>query len=285
MDKKDVMYIAAALVLVLVIALVIKPLVTGHPVETGIPVPTTQEVTIIQTMSPGAYIQSHMTTAPPTPTPSPTSPPPWNPAESQVVGFVDPSAYGLSTNQSSLNATRVVAAGLDTNMTTFATIESSTGRSGTTKILYIPFPYWELVYTVEPASDVKPVTIKLTPTKGEGLSYSGVSGSYSTAKPQFTIQVMDGNDPNRIVRTITPPGGIDLNLWKGIKPSTTHENSQFKTNQMVTAVETKIVDPRPWTEKFFEGQRNYYFIITAQSLDSYSIEIQIPTRYLIYPAN
>jgi hypothetical protein len=66
---------------------------------------------------------------------------------------------------------------------------------------------------------------------------------------------MDANDPNRIVRTITPPGGLDLTLWKES-------------------------DPRPWKEKFYEGQKNYFFIITTQSLSSYSIEIRVPADYL-----
>ncbi len=92
---------------------------------------------------------------------------------------------------------------------------------------------------------------------------------------------MDGDDPNRIVRVITPPGGINLNLWTGVTP-TPHVNSQFKTNQMqsIATGETQAVDPRPWTEKFFEGQRHYYFVITAQSLESYSIKIQVPARYI-----
>ena len=41
MEKKDLMYLVAALVLVLIIALVIKPLATGQPVKTGISGPTT----------------------------------------------------------------------------------------------------------------------------------------------------------------------------------------------------------------------------------------------------
>jgi len=199
-----------------------------------------------------------------------------------TVGFVDPSSYGVSLNQSLPSGTRIENTGLDTNMTTFATISSSPAASGTTKIMYIPFPYWELVYTVEPSSMVKPVSTAVTPSQGVGISYSGVSGSYSTANPQFTIQVMDGDDPNRIVRTITPPGGINLNLWMGVKPTSTHESSEFKTSKIkpVATSVTQVVDPRPWTEKFFEGQRHYYFIITSQSLDSYTIKIQIPTRYI-----
>ncbi len=53
---------------------------------------------------------------------------------------------------------------------------------------------------------------------------------------------MDADDPNRIVQTITPPGGLDSSLWTES-------------------------DPRPWKEKFFEGQKNYFFIITTQSLE------------------
>jgi hypothetical protein len=288
MDKKDIMYMVAALVIVLIIALVIKPIATGQPVNTGIPVPTTtQPVTDTPAQSPGAYIQSHMTTATsvPTTTRTPTPTPTWNPKAVESVDFVNPSNYGLTSNESLLTGTRINATSLDTNMTTFATIASSTGRSGTTEIMYIPFPYWELVYTVSPTGELKTATesvVAVTPTAGsEGISYShsGVSGSYSTTSPQFTIQVMDGDDPNRIVRTITPPGGINLNLWTGVieevNPAVTTRPHQKTSDSSI-----KAVDPRPWTEKFFEGQRHYYFIITAQSLDSYSIKIQIPKRYI-----
>jgi len=280
------MYIAAALGLVLVIALVIKPIATGHPVNTGIPVPTTTlPVTPVQTRitsGPGQVLvttQTALPTTPPTPVPAPVTT--WNPNAAQTVGFVDPSTYGVSLNQSLPGGTRINSTVPDTSMTTFATIASGTGSSGTTKVFYMPFPYWELVYTVNPSGELVPGTQSVTPTQGTGISYSGVSGSYSTASPRFTIQVMDGDDPNRIVRIISPPGGINLDLWTGVIP-TPHENSQFRSNQIktITTAETQVVDPRPWTEKFFEGQRHYYFIITAQSLDSYSIKIQVPTRYI-----
>ena len=288
MDKKDLMYIGAALVIVLVIALVIKPIATGQPLNTGIAAPTTlPTATPVPNSSGTGTSQAVVTpigtppTAPPTLPPTPVST--WNPNASNVtVGFVDPSSYGVALNQSLPAGTRIDNIPLDTNMTTFATIKSDTGSSGTTSVMYIPFPYWELVYTVEPAAALKPVTVTATATQGTGLSYSGLSGSYSSANPQFTIQVMDGDDPNRIVRTISPPGGINLDLWMGVIPTMTHENSQFKTSQIkpVATSTTTAVDPRPWTEKFFEGQRHYFFIITAQSLDSYTIKIQIPTRYI-----
>jgi hypothetical protein len=284
MDKQDIIYLIAALVLVLIIAFFIKPVVTGHPVNTGIgPSTTTLTVIIVapQNESDTTPVVKTIITHPTLPTPTPPPVVTWNPNVTQTVAFVNPSEYGISPNQSQNAGVRIDNSILDTNMTTFATISSSTGGSGTTSIMYMPFPYWELVYTVNPSGELVPVSQQITPTGGVGISYSGVSGSYSTANPQFTIQVMDGDDPNRIVRTISPPGGINLNLWLGVVP-TAGENSNFKTNQVkrVATEATQVVDPRPWTEKFYEGQRHYYFIITAQSLESYSIKIQVPTRYI-----
>ena len=286
MEKKDMMYLAAALVLVLVIALVIKPLATGQAIKTGIPVPTTTiPISTIFERDSSKPPQTSLLATTPLPTLAPTPIPTWDSNSSKEVPFVDPSNYGFSFNASIPRGTRFNETIPDTNTTTIATIASAKGPNvtqlgGTTQIMYIPFPYWELEYMVAPSDPLKPVTIKITPTMGQGLAYSGVSGSYSTNNPQFTIMVMDGDDPNRIVRTISPPGGINLNLWNGVEP-TTKENSNYRANQKKTVVPTPtIVDPRPWTEKFYEGQRNYFFIITAQSLDSYTIEIKVPSRYI-----
>ena len=94
---------------------------------------------------------------------------------------------------------------------------------------------------------------------------------------------MDAGDPNRIVRSISPPGGLDPDLWAGI--------IKASTNPMVTPTKSKYAevsptpttiytDPRPWTEKFYEGQRSYYFIITSKYIDSYELDIRVPTRYI-----
>jgi hypothetical protein len=90
---------------------------------------------------------------------------------------------------------------------------------------------------------------------------------------------MDAEDPNRVVRTISPPGGIDLNLWMGVK-GTINPSSTSKKGRETTSSDTIYADPRPWTEKFFEGQRSYYFIINSQLIKSYSIDIRVPTRYI-----
>ena len=279
MDKKDVMYLVAALALVLVIALVIKPVVTGQPLDMGIPLATTTlEITTMHTESTMIPVVTTSSTSVPTTTPSPS--PTWNPGAVQTVVFVDPSKYGLTTNESELRGTRINATPRNTSMTTFASFGSSQGASGTTNIMYVPFPYWELEYTVEPATALTQSKFEITPTQGSGIAHSGIEGSYSTVKPEFRIQVMDGDDPNRIVRTIAPPGGIDLDLWLGNKP----EGGEYptRTSRYASQVTPDVtpVDPRPWTEKFYEGQRHYYFVVTAKGLNSYSLKINVPTRYI-----
>ena len=272
MDKKDVMYGVAAVAIILVMALVVKPVLTGQPVKIGLPtpVPTTTAPTPVPVITP--IWTPDLSTKTPAPTPLPT----WN-MSVQTVGFVDPSVYGISLTGELPNGTRFDNRPLNTSMMSFAKISGK--YSGTTQVVNIPFPYWELVYTVEPVPETKPGSVTITPTKGEGAGYSGIQGSYSGALPEFTIQVMDAQDPNRIVRTISPPGGIDINLWKGIK-NPINPTVTPKQNRITTDPDTPYVDPRPWTEKFYEGQRGYYFIISAKLLSSYSIDIRVPARYV-----
>jgi hypothetical protein len=249
MDKTDVMYGIAAIIIILVMALVVKPMVTGQPVNTGIPVPVTTTSAPVPTAAATPVPTTVVTTTPPTPVPT------WD-NKVQSIGFVGSKPDDASLTPAPLDATRFDTRLLNTSMTSFAKINGKT--SGTTQVIRIPFPYWEIVYTVDPMAESQTSSYQVTPTMGSGVAYSGLSGSYSGVKPEFIIQVMDADDPNRIVRIVTPPGGIDAALWK-------------------TAGST---DPRPWTEKFYEGQRSYYFIITAQMLRSYSIDIRVPVRYV-----
>jgi hypothetical protein len=92
--------------------------------------------------------------------------------------------------------------------------------------------------------------------KGSGSSQTFIQGSFSVTFPSMNVQVMDAGDPNRIVRTIEPPGGLDATLW------------------------STSGDPRPWVEKFFEGRKSYYFVVNAHSLSSYSFQIRVPTTYI-----
>ena len=282
MEKKDVMYVVIAFCILLVIALVIKPMMTGKPVNTGIasPVKTQQVPSVpINNQTTTISLTPLVTTIPPTPVPT------WDTSVKKVQ-FVDPATYGISLNESLPNGTRIDNVIKNTSMTTYAAISGK--FSGTTQVIPIPFPYWELSYTVDPTvyptGGTKPaVGPALTPIGGEGGSHSGITGSYTSVIPVFTIQVIDADDPNRIVRSITPPGGLDKNLWTGVKKTS--------SNPMVTPTKSKygaiaptpvvtIVDPRPWKEKFYEGQRNYFFVITAKFIDSYKLDIKVPSEYI-----
>jgi hypothetical protein len=258
MDKKDIMYVVAALGIILVIAIVIKPLVTGQPVNTGISLPTTTPAVTLKP-TPHVYIETTpvlipvVTTIPPTPVPT------WD-SNKKTVGFVDPGTYGISMTESLPGGTRINTTSVKKATTSYAAISGQ--YSAATQVMNVPFPYWELWYTVEPAGPTggKGQTLgtsTATGSKEQGSTISVIQGSFSVTNPAFTIQVMDAEDPNRIVRTITPPGGLDKSLWTG-----------------------EAGDPRPWKERFFEGARKYYFIIYAHSVSSYSLDIRVPTTYI-----
>ena len=270
MDKQDIAYVVAALVIVIVVAVFIKPIVSPQPVNTDnltwnntIQEPQPEPVALQPTPKETAII--------PTPTPRVT----WD-KNATDISFVDPSGYGVSFNESRLTGTRIDNVPINNSMVTFATISGQ--YDGTSQIIYMPFPYWELWYTVEPSGETggKDLTLdtstvtgpKLSGLKGSGSSQTVIEGSYSIVIPLFTIQVMDGKDPNRIVRTITPPGGIDKELW-------TDKSIETEDLESVT-----IPDPRPWKEKFYEGEKDYFFIINSKYLDSYTIELKVPQKYL-----
>jgi hypothetical protein len=223
MERRDLGYLIIALVIVLVVGLVVKPVVSGEPVELL------------------SFLQNDSQAEPTVPTPkaTPIAPPPTAPpaivtptprwdGNVQDVEFVDPATYHLNSSEfqpkAEIPGTSPTAGN---TMITFATIEGK--WSGTTEVISIPFPYWEMRYTVTALTQ-----------PGEVF-------------PSINIQVMDADDPNRFVRIVNP-GVLDPNLWE-------------------------VNDPRPWTEKFFEGERNYYFVITTRFIASYRIDILVPERY------
>ncbi len=276
MDKKDIIYMVGALGIILIIALVIKPVMTGQPVNTGIalstPQPTVSPVTTVYPDVTGQVIT--LVTTIPVPTSMPTPVPTWDKNVSSVV-FVDPSTYGVSFNQSLPAGTRIDNIPVNRSLTTIAKIEGQ--YSGTTQVMNIPFPYWELWYTVDPFADMGGKTQSMSSTAVSGPKQSGqqgigsaqvMQGSFSVNMPTFSIQVMDPDDPNRIIRTITPPGGLDSALWTG------------KTASGDYSASVAILDPRPWKEKFYEGNKAYFFIVNTHAINSYGIEIRVPSDYI-----
>jgi hypothetical protein len=254
MEKQDIRYVILALSIVIILALVVKPMITGQPANIGLPTVTTavptstvgtssnQSVTnqtiannsstaaagnITTTNTSGNGTASNAST-PPLPSGLPYVPVTTNGTTlagaltPKVVSFVDPAKYNINVIDTypTMNVPKPDG-GPDKTTRVFATIA---GRwSGTTDVVHIPYPYFEIWYT-------------LTTTVSPDI-----------VVPKFSMQVVDAEDPNRFVRVITPPG----NSYGG-----------------------------PFVEKFFEGNHDYYFVINTKYIQSYSIEIRIPQKYL-----
>lgn len=223
MEWRDVAPIALAVIIVLALAFVFKPMIAEGDSDLGQVIPFLGgEATPTPTPR---VVLSKPPTPRPTATPTPAPTPIWD-GSVHAMEFVNPETYHQDLDgEGYLSSSRPSTPPPSTyQMATYATIG---GRwSGTTEIVNIPFPYWELYYTVEPLAE-------------PGYVY-----------PTINIQVMDADDPNRFVRIINP-GILDPRLWE-------------------------VNDPRPWKEKFFEGEKNYYFIITTRFVESYTVTIKVP---------
>jgi hypothetical protein len=115
-----------------------------------------------------------------------------------------------------------------------------TGQSGKTSDSFsVPGGYWELWYTADPL-----IT--------GGQDSVSATGSNAALFPSLSIQILDKNS-RRVVETVEPQGGLDKTLW--VKSG---------------------LDPRPWKQKFYEGNKEYYFVVSARHLNSYTIEARIP---------
>ena len=246
MDKRSALMAVLALAIVLVIALVVKPQLTGKPVDTSItvpfvPTPTTEPTRIPTTLAtPGSVPVS-------TPATAPTAYPTWD-GKSKDLGVAPaavttPPGHGLPQ----LPETTIPEPG----MVTYATIKGE--RGGTTEAIRMPFPYWELEYTVEPWE--RYVATMETPKSDSVAGFTA-----SEVFPSFSIQVRDAAHPEQTIRTVQPQGGLDPDLWE--------KGEEY--------------DPRPWVEKFYEerGDRSYFFVIEPHMISSYEIKVRVPAQYI-----
>ena len=238
MEKRDLLIVVAALVIVVVMALFVKPMLTGEPANLELPsfggAEEEEKPVVFKTLPPTT----------PT-TPPPTTIPAWE-GESKNLGFVAPaSVMPTPTHMFPPEITPVPE-----KLLTYVTIQGKAG--GMTESFKIPFPYWELWYTVDPWETRY---IGETSSKEAGIADVLAVEVF----PSFSIELRDASD-NSLVKNIEPRGGLDPDLWdKG-----------------------EEYDPRPWKEKFYEGgsARDYYFVINTHMIRSYKIEVKAPDRYI-----
>jgi len=244
MEKRDLAILLLAIGVVVVMAVIVKPVLTGKSVDFSVPhMPGLSPEPEPTGTIPGQDIVQatpRMTTVR-TPAPTPT----WS-GKSSTIGYV-----AVGTPDTGSNFTRFPeTAPVSEKMLTYASISSVGG--GTTQTISMPFPYWELHYTVDPWE---------TTFVGETESKEAGPAGHTASEvfPSFSIEVRDAGD-NSLVREIQPQGGLNKKFWE----------------------EEEENDPRPWIEKFYEGRtrRSYYFVVHTHMINSYSMDVKVPERYL-----
>lgn len=219
MEREDLISLIAAVAIVVVVALVVKPALSDGPVHFLAP----------EEGGAGTTILPAATTVPTIAVPTAEPLPAWD-ERAKTVGFVDPASYGIAPTGEGAKMS-VPPSGNTTSraMVVYAVVRGS--GSGTTDIISIPYPYWELAYDAE---------------------------AYNTEFSLLNVQVMDATDPNRIVR-IASKKDSDFIMGKDFDPAIRKE---------------------AWKMKFYEGGRDYWFVINTRSIKSYTLQVLVPERYV-----
>ncbi len=272
MEKREIQYVVLALSVVIILAIVVKPALTGKPVNLG-----------VQASGAGTPIPTETSAGVPTPAGLPSAGQGATAAQGTITGGPPPAPsdlpYAVREGEASSpagNASVTLPQAVPTAAATAAPVRTPapTIAGPEPGVSQIPF--------VDPArysvqlTDPLPATIPYvtSPTEDPTLqTYAQLSGRWSgttdviqvpyqsfeihytlspsvqpdIVMPRFSIQVVDADDPNRFVRIISPPG----NTFSG-----------------------------SFTEKFYEGNHRYYFVITSRYIQSYSIQVKVPRRYL-----
>lgn len=165
MQSRDIVALTGAVVVVLLVALLARPALTGEETEIWFPPEGHPTATPTPHATDGGDTSAQ--TEKPTPTPRPT----WS-GTAQELDFVDPGTYGINFTPSG-TPIREPPADIppgNVTMATFATISAS--GSGTSAIFYVPAPYWEVDLTISP---------------------------YNQMFAAFDLDIIDAGDPNRAV--------------------------------------------------------------------------------------
>lgn len=154
-------------------------------------------------------------------------------------------------------------------------------KTSLTNNFTIPTNYWELWYTVDVDKNLQKTEVttgSLTEKSETGVkTFKERQDSTSVVIPRFSIRVFDDVTGNE-VRYISPPGGLNPRLWEGdfASPDPITWEGDFKPKSPSSFEESIKWDPRPWKEKFFEGNRSYFLKIDSENILSYGIQIKVP---------
>lgn len=285
MEKRDAIVIVVAILIVLIMAMYIKPLVTGKEAKL---IPdeisnifstkndTSQDVNFSlndsyisessdnQSYNASFNITPNESEANITVTPTITPIQPWNgsaitlpPGNLTHQGMV-PRQYVTSYQRYSFMEPAV-------QLKTYTTISGKSSQISSPII--IPSKYWEIWYSVELPEDLQ------NPMLEEQSEDDPEVQSLSAVNPYFEFTVTN-TETNQVIRRVTPSGGLDPKVWKG----TFGRGEDSKTTILSEKGDEIEVnwDPRPWKEKFYEGYNTYQIDIQSRHITSYSLEIKLP---------
>lgn len=147
MERRDILVIVGALVVVLILAVVVKPMLTGKEVDLGIPqTPAPSDDALMPTPEPTEEEPSEIIVTPvPTPTSTLKPDPSGDFGEGGIVNQsgILPSPTAISWQPDPDNPMPAV------QMVEYADIVGK--YTGSTATFRIPTPYWEISYNVTPA--------------------------------------------------------------------------------------------------------------------------------------
>jgi len=296
MQKQDLAVFIVAISIVFVLAFVIKPMMDGESVipaqnsgKTSLP----SKIDIPKGSSENPYAPSVImeTTATPTPVWSGTA---------QNVQFVDPSTYNIEWEGSLKDFGYVIPAYSEpesNEMVLYATINGQ--WDATTQIINIPFPYWEIDTRIKGIGDVG---LDSNDDDGdddgdyvEGLVASGgESLGVDPSKMHFifpwvNVQVMNADNPEGpvyILNTLTEgPIPIEIDKSEGSTSKDFFQNADDESDNNddddeIDTIRRDNLDEYKWVHGFYEGAGNYYFIINPNMLESYTIDVYVPKKFL-----
>ncbi len=144
MQKEDAVFFIIAIVIVISMAVFVKPVLQGEEIFAADGGATDEPLDIPADLSNLQSGSSTAATVTPTSTPIPT--PAWD-GTPKTVGYVDPSTYNIEKEDTISMRHQPQAYQSDRTMVPYAIIRGD--ASGTTEILRIPSGYWELHLTFD----------------------------------------------------------------------------------------------------------------------------------------
>jgi hypothetical protein len=255
MERQDLIFFIGAIAIVLILALVVKPLINGDPIislpeESNDTIAVPQQIPVPQGAMDNPYSPSLSVK------PTAAATPEWDGLTPKEVQFVDPSTYNMQWESQLKDFGFNVPADEEINETYVTYAEINGQWDATTQIFNIPYPHWIMDVTIEGFGSVG----------GEGAE----AGQQFYLTPSINIQVMNADKPNGveyILNTMTEAPVPEEVLLEGVDES----GATIARGELEGFI---------WRHEFYEGFGNYYFIIHPNMLQSYKVEIKIPSGYV-----